>query len=150
MLFLTLLPSVLTGLLLQRVDPHWRWLAVSVPHVFTIFRLWTHALWNFIWEFFEAWMEVTFFQRRCVFTFTRSLETLQTQIHLKLNVQPWLLGSHSQYAFGSSRLQILPFLFAVEDFPHALVISRVDQGLREACWCCLPCPLVGNWNLFQF
>lgn len=61
----------------------------------TIFWLWTHALWNFIWEFFEAWIEVTFFQRGCVFTFTRSLETLQTQIHLKLNVQPWLLGFHS-------------------------------------------------------
>jgi hypothetical protein len=80
-------------------------------------------------------MEVTFFQRRCVFTFTRSLETLQTQIHLKLNVQPWLLGSHSQSAFGSSSLQIFPFLFAVEDFPYALIISRVKQSFKDVCWC---------------
>lgn len=102
----------------------------------TIFWLWTHALWNFIWEFFEAWMEVTFFQRGCVFTFTRSLETLQTQIHFKLNVQPWLWGSHSQYAFGSSFLQIFfSFLFAAKDFLYALITSRVDQGFKDAYWC---------------
>lgn len=78
-------------------------------------------------------MEVTFFQRGCVFTFTRSLETLQTQIHFKLNVQPWLWGSHSQYAFGSSFLQIFfSFLFAAKDFLYALITSRVDQGFKDA------------------
>lgn len=80
-------------------------------------------------------MEVTFFQRRRVFTFTRSLEALQTQIHLKLNVQLWLLGSCSQCALGSLCLQIFPFLFAVEDFPYALIISRVKQSFKDVCWC---------------
>lgn len=54
-------------------------------------------------------MEVTFFQRVCVFTFTTCLETLQTQIHLQLNVQLVAFGSLSMHS-GSLVLWDFSFL----------------------------------------